>query len=148
MISGDATAAQILGARDAGVHEFMRRPYTMGDLQKRLEAVSGRPRDWIEAIHYVGPDRRRFNSADYKGPTKRRTDGPIKTQKLSQALKIIINNSKNVSRRPECRRLSAKGRPNCKAAAVSPQATSSSTMLTVAASARRSLVVSAKRTAR
>jgi DNA-binding response OmpR family regulator len=89
MISGDATAAQILGARDAGVHEFMRRPYTMGDLQKRLEAVSGRPRDWIEAIHYIGPDRRRFNSADYKGPSKRRTDGPVKTQKLSQALKII-----------------------------------------------------------
>jgi DNA-binding response OmpR family regulator len=89
MISGDATAAQILGARDSGVHEFMRRPYTMGDLQKRLEAVSGRPRDWIEAVHYVGPDRRRFNSADYKGPSKRRTDGPIKTQKLSQALKII-----------------------------------------------------------
>jgi CheY-like chemotaxis protein len=89
MISGDATAAQILGARDSGVHEFMRRPYTLGDLQKRLEAVSGRPRDWIEAVHYIGPDRRRFNSADYKGPTKRRTDGPVKTQKLSQALKII-----------------------------------------------------------
>jgi DNA-binding response OmpR family regulator len=89
MISGEATAAQILGARDSGVHEFMRRPYTMGDLQKRLEAVSGRPRDWIEAVHYIGPDRRRFNSADYKGPSKRRTDGPVKTQKLSLALKII-----------------------------------------------------------
>lgn len=89
MISGDVTAAQILGARDAGVHEFMRRPYTMGDLQKRLEAVSGRPRDWIEAMAYVGPDRRRFNSADYKGPKKRRTDGAVKTQKMNQALKII-----------------------------------------------------------
>ena len=60
MIFTDASGAQILAARDSGVHEFMRRPITMGDLQKRLEAVAGRPRDWIEAVGYVGPDRRRF----------------------------------------------------------------------------------------
>jgi DNA-binding response OmpR family regulator len=89
MVSQEATAALILGARDAGVHEFLRRPYTMGDLQKRIEAVSGRPRDWIEAIQYVGPDRRRFNSADYSGPRKRRTDGSSKSAKINQALKIV-----------------------------------------------------------
>jgi CheY-like chemotaxis protein len=89
MVSQEATAASILGARDSGIHEFMRRPYTMGDLQKRIEAVSGRPRDWIEAIQYVGPDRRRFNSADYSGPRKRRTDGSPKSQKINQALKIV-----------------------------------------------------------
>lgn len=89
MIFGDVTAAQVLEARDSGVHEFMRRPYTMGDLQKRLEAVSGRPRDWIEAVAYVGPDRRRFNSADYSGPRKRRSDGPVKAQAMTQALRII-----------------------------------------------------------
>ena len=89
MIFSAVTAAQVLEARDSGVHEFMRRPYTMGDLQKRLEAVSGRPRDWIEAVAYVGPDRRRFNSADYKGPRKRSSDGSMKTQKMVQALKIV-----------------------------------------------------------
>ena len=91
MIFGEVTAAQILSARDSGVHEFMRRPITMGDLQRRLEAVSGRPRDWIEAVSYVGPDRRRFNSADYKGPKKRRTDGTVKVQKINQALRIIMS---------------------------------------------------------
>jgi CheY-like chemotaxis protein len=89
MVIADATAASILGARDSGVHEFLRRPYTMGDLQKRIDAVSGRPRDWVEAIHYVGPDRRRFNSADYGGPRKRRTDGSNKSQKINQALQIV-----------------------------------------------------------
>lgn len=89
MISGEVTAAQILTARDAGVHEFMRRPFTLGDLEKRLEAVSGRPRDWIEGVAYVGPDRRRFNSGDYSGPQKRRTDGSAKAQKINQALRII-----------------------------------------------------------
>ena len=91
MIFADASGAQILAARDVGVHEFLRRPITMGDLQKRLEAVTGRPRDWIEAVGYVGPDRRRFNLADFKGPKKRRTDGPAKLQKMNQALRIIMS---------------------------------------------------------
>lgn len=89
MIFGEVTSAQLVEARDSGVHEFLRRPFAMGDLQKRLEAVSGRPRDWIEAVAYVGPDRRRFNSADYKGPRKRSSDGPAKTQKINQALRIV-----------------------------------------------------------
>ncbi len=90
MIFTEVTAAQILGARDSGVHEFLRRPFTMGDLERRIEAVSGRPRDWIEGMQYVGPDRRRFNSADgYKGPNKRRTDGAQKVQRMHQALSIM-----------------------------------------------------------
>ena len=89
MVSGEATAGLILGARDAGIHEFLRRPYTMGDLEKRVDAVSGKARDWIEAIQYIGPDRRRVNSADYSGPRKRRTDGSPRVQKINQALKIV-----------------------------------------------------------
>ena len=89
MVSQEATAGLILGARDAGIHEFLRRPYTMGEVEKRIDAVSGNPRDWIEAIQYIGPDRRRFNSADYSGPRKRRTDGSPRVQKINQALKIV-----------------------------------------------------------
>ena len=89
MISADATAALIISARDSGIHEFLRRPYAIGDLQKRIDAVSGKPRDWIEAVTYIGPDRRRFNSADYAGPRKRRTDGDVKAHKVNQALKIV-----------------------------------------------------------
>jgi CheY-like chemotaxis protein len=90
MVFSEVTAPQLLSARDVGVHEFLRRPITMGDLQKRLEAVSGPPRDWIEAVGYVGPDRRRFNSADYKGPRKRTSDGSEKVQKINQALRIVM----------------------------------------------------------
>lgn len=86
-----ATAAGILAARDAGVHEFLRKPFTTKDLLRRLEAVTLRPRDWIEAVSYVGPDRRRFNSGDYSGPLKRRSDAremDDQARKL-QALKIL-----------------------------------------------------------
>jgi CheY-like chemotaxis protein len=91
MMTGQATAATILAARDAGVHEFLRTPFTVKDLLRRLEAVTLRPRDWIEAVDYVGPDRRRFNSGDYTGPLKRRSDTPPTpdSARTSQALKII-----------------------------------------------------------
>jgi len=91
MVTGQATAAGILGARDAGVHEFLRKPFTMKDLLRRLEAVTMRQRDWVEAVNYVGPDRRRFNSGDYSGSLKRRSDSQATpdSEKLAQALKIL-----------------------------------------------------------
>lgn len=90
-VTGAATASLILGARDAGVHEFLRKPFSMKDLVRRLEAVTLRDRDWVEAVGYIGPDRRRFNSGEYAGPLKRKNDGsetPYQ-QKINQCLKII-----------------------------------------------------------
>lgn len=91
MVTSTATAAGILAARDAGVHEFLRKPFTMKDLLRRLEAVTLRQRDWIEAVGYVGPDRRRFNSGDYAGPLKRRSDNrqTPDAARIAQALKIL-----------------------------------------------------------
>jgi DNA-binding response OmpR family regulator len=93
MITAEATASAILAARDAGVHEFLRRPFTMGQLTKRLEAVLLHPREWVEAISYVGPDRRRFNSGDYKGPRKRLADvtQPADAERIRQALQILTS---------------------------------------------------------
>ncbi len=91
MITSQATAGGILAARDAGVHEFLRKPFTVKDLLRRLEAVTLRPRDWVEAVEYIGPDRRRFNSGDYKGSLKRRTDvrEDEDLERMIQALKIL-----------------------------------------------------------
>lgn len=74
MVTAEATAASIIGARNAGVHEFLRKPYTAGDLFRRVENVALKPRPWIEAVMYVGPDRRRFNSGEFAGSKKRRSD--------------------------------------------------------------------------
>lgn len=91
MVTATATANAIISARDSGVHEFLRKPYTAKDLLRRLEAVTLRQRDWIEAVHYVGPDRRRFNSGDYTGPLKRRSDTKSAPDeaRITQALKIL-----------------------------------------------------------
>jgi CheY-like chemotaxis protein len=74
MTTADATATTIKGARDAGVHEFLRKPFTAGDLLRRVANVALKPRDWVEAVQYVGPDRRRFNSGEYTGSRKRKVD--------------------------------------------------------------------------
>lgn len=96
MVTAESTAQAILAARDAGLHEFLRKPYTAGDLRKRLEAVTLKPRDWIEAVGYIGPDRRRFNSADYSGPRKRRGDADRGSDaaRLEQAIKIVVSAAK------------------------------------------------------
>jgi CheY-like chemotaxis protein len=91
MVTATATAGAIIAARDAGVHEFLRKPYNTKELLRRLEAVTLHPRDWVEAVQYVGPDRRRFNSGDYSGPLKRRSDVAVTpdAERILQALKIV-----------------------------------------------------------
>ena len=84
MVTAEATAASIIGARNAGVHEFLRKPFTAGDLFRRVENVLTKPRDWIEAQMYVGPDRRRFNAGEFAGAKKRRADAAT-TSKAAEA---------------------------------------------------------------
>lgn len=91
MVTSQATPAVIIGARDVGVHEFLRKPYTIGDLLKRLEAALLRPRGWVEGVGYIGPDRRRFNSAEFRGARKRRADAARSSDEAAalQALRIV-----------------------------------------------------------
>ncbi|RZJ01505.1 MAG: response regulator [Brevundimonas sp.] len=93
MATAEATASTIKGARDAGVHEFLRKPFTSADLFKRVENVALKPRDWIEGIAYVGPDRRRFNSGEYVGPAKRKNDAATPEESVAsirdQAMRIL-----------------------------------------------------------
>lgn len=102
LVTAQATAASILAGRDAGAHEFLRRPFTTRDLCRRLEAVVLQTRPWVEAIDYVGPDRRRFNSAEYPGPQKRLADRDVPPQgvRIAEALKIVRSAIPAIDREP------------------------------------------------
>jgi DNA-binding response OmpR family regulator len=102
VITSDATAASIVNARNAGVHEFLAKPFTIRDLTRRIEAVMLHKRDWIEAVNYVGPDRRRFNSGDYQGKRKRRSDAPDPgpNARVEQALRILASAIKSIEADP------------------------------------------------
>lgn len=94
VMTADATAQGISAARDAGAHEFLRKPFSAADLSKRVENVALKPRPWIEAVEYIGPDRRRFNSGQYAGPRKRKSDAAERGDltygdRIAQALKIL-----------------------------------------------------------
>lgn len=59
MMSAAPSAQTIAEARDAGVSEFLRKPFSAADLQKRIAGLDLMPRDFVVAPEYAGPDRRR-----------------------------------------------------------------------------------------
>jgi len=72
MISAAPDAKRIAAARDAGVTEFLRKPFAANHLQTRLNSIETNPRGIIEANAYAGPDRRR-KTIDV-GENERRTE--------------------------------------------------------------------------
>jgi DNA-binding response OmpR family regulator len=59
MMSAAPDAKRIAEARDAGVTEFLRKPFAANHLQSRLTNIEAHPRGFIEAGAFKGPDRRR-----------------------------------------------------------------------------------------
>ena len=71
----DLIADVIEEARDAGVTEFLVKPFTANDIARRITHVINRPRDFIETQDFFGPDRRRRrDDTTYKGPLRRGDD--------------------------------------------------------------------------
>ena len=59
MMSSRPELTRIAAARDAGIHEFLRKPFAAAHVATRLDAILIAPRPFIEHSAYVGPDRRR-----------------------------------------------------------------------------------------
>jgi two-component system, chemotaxis family, chemotaxis protein CheY len=70
MMSALPDAKRIADARDAGVTEFLRKPFAANHLQSRLTNIEANPRGFIEAGEYNGPDRRR-KTVDVGGNERR-----------------------------------------------------------------------------
>ncbi len=94
-----STRLAIDHARDAGVHEFLAKPFTANDLYRRVEAAVLQDRDWAESPDYVGPDRRRFNSGAYRGRLKREHDQ--EPPSIQERMGGILNQMKTTIERVE-----------------------------------------------
>lgn len=70
MMSSSPEASRILAARDAGVTEFLRKPFAAIHVESRLNSIFGAPREFVEGGGYQGPDRRR-RRAEFKGSDRR-----------------------------------------------------------------------------
>jgi len=80
LVTGYTVAARVDMARDAGVTEFLVKPFTARDMANRLAYVINRPRDFVTAPGFFGPDRRRRKNPHYKGPQRRTEDQSIGRQ--------------------------------------------------------------------
>lgn len=59
MLSSAPDAARIAEARDAGITEFLRKPFAATHIASRLESILLAPRAFVASEDYAGPDRRR-----------------------------------------------------------------------------------------
>lgn len=74
LMTGFSEKRRVFQARDAGVTEFLVKPFNARDLYKRIVQVIERPRQFVRAGDFFGPDRRRRKDASFSGPYRRETD--------------------------------------------------------------------------
>ncbi len=75
MLTGHTEINRVVEARDAGVNEFLAKPISAKKLYSRMEIIIERPRPFVRAGEYFGPDRRRRSSGAYQGTERRQTGG-------------------------------------------------------------------------
>lgn len=73
MLTANSEEDYVVKARDMGVTEFLAKPFHVEGLYRRLVAVIARPRSFVNADTYFGPDRRR-RQVPYSGPDRRRPE--------------------------------------------------------------------------
>ena len=71
MIMSTPDIEKVVDSRDAGVSEIMSVPFTGKQLEERLIAVSGKPKEFIRTSTYIGPSRRRLNKK-FEGEDRRK----------------------------------------------------------------------------
>jgi CheY-like chemotaxis protein len=72
MLTGYADARRVRAARDAGITEFLVKPFTVASLLRRIEALIMQPRNFVRSQDYFGPDRRRRADPNFTGADRRR----------------------------------------------------------------------------
>jgi len=70
MLTCYADAARVREARDAGVTEFMVKPFSPESIYQHIRAIMHQPRRFVSHSSYFGPDRRR-TSKEHQGQNQR-----------------------------------------------------------------------------
>jgi two-component system, chemotaxis family, chemotaxis protein CheY len=75
MTAGSGHLNRVLKARDAGISEYLVKPFSARSLAERIERVVEKPRMFVVSENYVGPDRRTNKIDDeYQGPERRQSN--------------------------------------------------------------------------
>ncbi len=68
---GDPTLQKIMAARDAGADEVVTRPVTVKGVMQKVAAAIDRPRPYVLAPGFIGPDRRHAKTANALATNRR-----------------------------------------------------------------------------
>ncbi|MBY0431421.1 MAG: response regulator, partial [Rhodospirillales bacterium] len=79
VLSGETRLTKVMAARDAGMTEFLAKPISAKTFYARLLSALEKPRPFVKALSYFGPDRRRREIS--QGRDRRRSQPVILTQK-------------------------------------------------------------------
>lgn len=74
MVTAYADLESVADARDVGVTEFMAKPISAADLEKRIHRVLNDVRRFVESPEFTGPDRRRGKKTAFGGEERREED--------------------------------------------------------------------------
>jgi two-component system chemotaxis response regulator CheY len=58
LMSGFTHEGRVLAARDAGISEFLVKPYTASSLYRKIEDLVEKPKPFVKTSTFMGPDRR------------------------------------------------------------------------------------------
>ena len=101
MMSGFASIPRVEEARDAGITEFLAKPYTAHDLYLRIAQTIEKPRQFVAVDDFFGPDRRRRKVT---GETHRRREDDIPIdQKSENILKTLRQEAEKLAKHDELR---------------------------------------------
>jgi len=81
MITSETRRERVIAARNAGVTEYVAKPFNAKSLIMRIREVIERPRPFVDVGIYFGPDRRRRTEVMAEGEDKRGKGGPRSTVK-------------------------------------------------------------------
>jgi CheY-like chemotaxis protein len=99
MMTGFSSKLRVESARDSGITEFLVKPYTSEDLYRRVHQIIEKPRQFVEAGEFFGPDRRRRMDTSYDGPGKRADDQETEdpySDEFKDILKTLKQEAKNI----------------------------------------------------
>jgi DNA-binding response OmpR family regulator len=71
MIAGSGHEKRVLRARDAGISEYLVKPFSAGALAERITRLIESPRQFVVAESFTGPDRRGTQQKEYTGVERR-----------------------------------------------------------------------------
>lgn len=86
LMSGFTHEGKVFAARDAGVSEFLVKPYTAHSLYQKIEALIEKPKAFVKTGGFLGPDRRHHRGS--APATERRQREPRLLEKAPMTGKI------------------------------------------------------------